>query len=96
MSKRKTMSVDSFKEYANKMLKRTDLQDFDKDTLCQVLEHVLHESNQYQGFSYLYWLEEGCDLWHKNGEPEGREKDVYIYGPTNSKYRGDKYARKYY
>ena len=48
---------------------------------------LLMEANSYHGFNYIYWLETGCEQWHQCGEPEGVEKDFFMYGPSGDKTR---------
>ncbi|MFW5847886.1 MAG: hypothetical protein ACOCVF_03120 [bacterium] len=53
---RKTYDVQMLKEYANEQLARTD--EFAdakfKSGICNMIEHVLLESNNYNGFQYIY------------------------------------------
>jgi hypothetical protein len=46
----------------------------------------------------LYWLETGFNEWRTIGKEteDWEEKKKYIYGSPCSKYRGSKYARRYY
>jgi hypothetical protein len=100
MGKRKTISVEFFKEFVNKHLERTDdyatSGDF-KNGLCVALERVLHETGNYKGYGNLYWLERGCDEWVANGKTEvWPDKKLFIVGSADSKYKGSSYARRYY
>ena len=52
---KKTVSVETMIEYANKQLARTDefaTHDF-KMGICIMIEQVLHRSNGYEGFLYI-------------------------------------------
>jgi hypothetical protein len=48
---------------------------------------VLMKCHKYQGFNYLYWLNQGCGEWQRDGKPEGKDKDFYIYGPSGDQSR---------
>jgi hypothetical protein len=96
---KKTFEVESFKEYVNNQLTRTDeyATDAFKSGLCLALEEVLHKTGNYKGFNDLYWNEIGFKEWLASGETEiWEEKKKYIYGTLDSKYRGSKYSRMYY
>jgi len=97
---KKTFDVLTFKDYVNTQLARTDeyaTEDF-KSGLSIALEEVLHRSGNYNGFSYLYWDEIGWKEWRTIGKETEvwEEKKKFIYGTPDSKYRGSKYARRYY
>lgn len=99
MSKKKTHSVESFKAYVNGQLARTDgfADESFKCGFATALEHVLHESGNYKGFTDLYWDEFGFKQWLADGQTEvWEEKKKYIYGGVDSKYKGNKYSRRYY
>lgn len=98
--KKKTFEVEKFKEYVNIQLARTDeyaTEEF-KSGLCIALQEVLHRTGNYNGFNDLYWLETGFNEWRTIGKEteDWEEKKKYIYGSPCSKYRGSKYARRYY
>lgn len=96
---KKTFNVESFKDYVNKQLTRTDdyANEGFKYGLCLAIEHVLFESDNYKGYTDLYWDEIGFKQWLTEGETEvWEEKKKYIYGDVDSKYGGNKYSRRYY
>lgn len=96
---KKTFEVESFKEYVNNQLIRTDEHATDafKYALCIALEEVLHKTSNYKGYYDLYWHEIGFKEWWANGQTEvWEDKKNYIYGTPDSKYRGSKYSRMYY
>ena len=100
MGKRKSFDVETFKDYVNKQLSRTDehaTEDF-KSGLCVALEQVLHRTGNYKGFNDLYWLEIGWNEWRTIGNQteDWEEKKKYIYGTADSKYHGCKSSRRYY
>jgi|ERR1035437_3652697 hypothetical protein len=98
MKKKATFEVDTFRRYVNDQLQRTDSEATDdfKNGMCLALERILHGSDCYRGFNYLYWLKGGCDEWTNAGQPDFPEKDKFIYGEKGSKYNGCKFARLYY
>lgn len=52
---KKTVNVERFKNYANQMLASKDsysTKDF-KSGICSMIETVLHETGNYQGFMFL-------------------------------------------
>ena len=65
--------------------------------MCVVLERILLDSGNYQGYQDLYWNEIGFQQWLDNGKPEyWHTKSQYIYGLPGSKYNGSKFSRRYY
>ena len=99
MKNRKTFDVETFKKFVNEQLARTDIDANEsfKEGFCCTIEKVLHQTGNYHGFQYLYWDEFGCDEWEKNGKTENwKEKELFIYGSPTSKYRGNRYAKRYY
>lgn len=83
---RKTYEVQKLKERINHMLAQ-NISDDAKVALCIILEGVLHETNNYQGFQYIHWRNGGYEQWMIDGEPGFPEK---------SKYIGPEYKREYY
>jgi hypothetical protein len=65
MSKRKTIEVSTLKAKINHMLTLDTLTQEYKSALCMLLENVLHDTGNYNGFNYLNWL---------NGEPKDNSK----------------------
>ena len=96
---KKTFDVETFKQYVNSQLERTDefANESFKSGLCVALEETLHKTGNYKGFNHLYWNETGFKDWVNAGQPEDWEtKKVFILGDKSSKYRGNEYARRYY
>lgn len=83
---RKTYEVQKLKDRINHMLEQ-DISEDARITLCVLLEDVLHETNNYQGFQHIEWINGGCEQWYKDGEPGFPEKN---------KYFGPEYKRRYY
>lgn len=96
--KRSTVNVKEILAYGNEQLKRTDEfanQKF-KAGVCVMIEKVLHESRNYQGFNHIYWMEKGFIEWNDNGKPDFPEKDKYIYGEGGEEGTYGNYSRHYY
>lgn len=98
MAKKKTFNVQAFKDDINRRLlmayeAKSDSAIYDTQAfcaaLCSILESVLAESGNYNGFNYLYWMKVGCDRWNKDGQPDFPKKNEYLYG-------GKEYCRHYY
>lgn len=52
--KRKTIEVKELVEFANKLLKDSkDSMKKERSGICTVIEHALHTTGNYHGFSYL-------------------------------------------
>lgn len=51
---RKTFNVSEFKDYVNSKLVLDYLSNDEKYGLIAALEHVLHETGNYNGFMYVY------------------------------------------
>lgn len=89
---RKTCKVKEMLEYSNVQLSREDLCDEAKSGICMVLEKLLLESGNYNGFQYRHWwtgggiaeFEEACanGVADKNKVPA----DQYLLGPKLQQY----------
>ena len=64
--------------------------------LFSFVEQMLMEAGCYQGFNYLYWLNQGYAEWMKAGQPnsipgekpeQSYPQDKYIYGPSGDSTR---------
>lgn len=90
---KKTFRITEFVSYVNSQLKRTNepTNDSYKEGMCDLLEHILHLNNAYNGYNHNYWLEQGFQEWITAGRPDFPEKNKFIYGPS-----GQEYNRKYY
>ena len=53
MARRKTFNVDTFKKYVNDVLDNDNVPFEVKNGFAQALDHVLHETGNYNGFRYL-------------------------------------------
>jgi hypothetical protein len=83
---KKTFNVVDFVLYINEQLAGNDIDQSAKEALCRSVEHVLHKSNNYHGYQYLYWDKQGFTEWLAAGKPEGPEKDKFMYGPSMNRY----------
>ncbi len=89
---RKTCKVKEIIEYSNSQLSREDLGDEAKLGICMVLEKILFNSGNYNGFQHRHWwtgggiaeFEEACanGLADKNKVPA----DQYFLGPKLQQY----------
>ena len=99
--KRKTFEIEKLKEYANTQLARTDdtaTADF-KSGVAVMLQRVLFDTNNYNGYQHLYWDKQGYQEWVAAGEPDFPEKYKYIYGgegKTLEDFKDREYNRRYY
>ena len=89
MSK-KNISVEGAKKIANDML-ASDMPQDSKKGICFMVEALLMASKSYEGYNNNYWRSKGCKEWEKAGRPEGKEKNIFITGPSN-----EEYSRYYY
>ncbi len=88
---RKTIEVEWIKDRINTQLAEPSFSQPEKMRLCFLLEDVLHQSNNYNGFQFNYWNDGGYKAWLTAGEPSFPEKEKYI---TNNKK--EEYSRIYY
>lgn len=63
---RKTVKVDELKEYVNKLLAIEELHVEHKAGLIDMIHHVLHKTDNYQGFMFINNedSEIGTPGWH--------------------------------
>lgn len=87
MKRNKTIKIERLKEMINEKLK-ADISKDQKIALSFLLEEVLHETGNYNGYNYLYWIEKGHEEWLKAGGNKHEEK--YLYGD------GHEFNRRYY
>jgi hypothetical protein len=90
MAARKTIKVSLIKEWANELLTESTISDETKSGICTTLEEILHETDNYKGFNYVYWLKEGCDKWVADGRDQ-HQQHKYLH----SKGLGE-HSRIYY
>jgi hypothetical protein len=82
---RKQVSIDfltHIKLSVNDML-QSRIPQHTKQKLCIIMEKLLNETKNYEGFKYLYWSRHGCLDW-QDAKLKGVYKDVpkeYITGP---------------
>jgi hypothetical protein len=96
MTKRKTIDVNKVKEIANSMLAtKSNVDMFNgkdvwppeaREGVSRLLDAILHESGNYNGFNYVYWINEGgFEQWRSDGQPD-----------NNRPYLGDQTRKVYY
>ena len=101
---RKTIEVQTLKATMNQQIARTDISIEARKALCYMLEHILMDTNNYHGFSDIYWMKEGgYDAWVADGSIDGPaafpNKYRYIWGPEGLNEDGtytDPHRRQYY
>ena len=65
----KTIHVQRIKEMANKALKNKELTDDQREGVRMLLENILFETDNYGGFGYVAWLDEGgYEKWRADCE----------------------------
>ncbi len=93
MAKRKTFNVSEILVEANKQLARKDAEATEefKKGVCVMIERILINTKNYNGYNYNLWSNGGFDAWQKAGEPDFPEKEKYMYSD-----HGGCYDRYYY
>ena len=86
----KTLKIEWLKDLVNEYIENPNTTHLERKALCTVIETVLHETGNYEGYNYNYWLDVGFDEWLADGEPE-KDKGKYLYGET-----GDYLNRRYF
>lgn len=84
---RKTIDIATILDEANKYLS-SDNPNITPDMrkgCASLLESILHDTGNYQGFNYIAWINGGCDRWRADGQPL-----------DNSDYLGDETRRVYF
>ena len=84
--KRKTIEVEWLRRKVNAMLGRNDITDQFRLGMCQVLEDVLTETNNYRGYGYQDWMNGGYNTWVLDGRPDYPCKKHYIGNDTKRFY----------
>jgi len=83
--KKLTVRVDFLKTFVNEQLAIEDTHEEYRKALCLLLEKVLMDSGQYDGFQSYDWRHGGYDNWKKDGRPDDK-----------TPYSGPRYKRAYY
>jgi len=87
---KKTVKVEEIKSRINNLLARENLSQNTKSIHCSILESILMDTNNYQGFNHIYWSKQGYEEWMKAGKPGDETKNQFIIGNLGE------YARSYY
>lgn len=82
---KKNIKIDRIKALVNHSLRQEALTQEAKEALCQLLEGVLMETGNYNGFYYLGWVNGGSVQWEKDGRPQNQ-----------TLYLGPEFNRVYY
>lgn len=91
--KRKTIAVERIKEVVNEQLKNDNISQEAKKELCSVLETVLFETDNYNGFNHLKWINGGSAEWmHLLNKGLVSATDSV----SRQQYIGPEYNRRYY
>lgn len=51
-----------------------------REALGEFISKLLMDTNNYGGYTYIYWDEIGYEEWVEHGRPTFPEKEKYIYG----------------
>lgn len=86
MTRRKTFSVAEFTDKINRFLASdpSQISEVERRTAIVILNDILHETGNYQGYQYLEWMNGGCNQWIKDGSPDDKAK--YIGDETRRHY----------
>lgn len=91
--RRQTIKVKELVASLNQQLADPNLSQEEKKVICSIIERILLDTNNYQGFTHITWATGGAKEWSKAVE-EGRVKeDDY---KAKQEYIGPEYNRIYY
>jgi len=86
--RKRNKTLQAMLEKANAYLKGSDDSEIKgREMLATFVSAFLMEQGSYNGYAYIYWKEQGYAEWITAGEPEGKEKDKFLYGPSGDKSR---------
>lgn len=80
----KTIAVSKVKELANSLLANKKLTDEERKGVAALLERVLFESDNYNGYGLVDWLEGGFQKWVADGQPT--DNTAYLGNQTRRVY----------
>ena len=87
----KTIKVQDLKSKINTLLAspavNQRITEETKAILCNLLEDILHDTNNYRGYNHVDWNARGYTAWVEAGQPDFPTKNLYI---------GREYSRLYY
>ena len=69
MRAKKTIAVERVKNLVNAYLKGENSSTEGRRAVTALLEIILHETGNYNGFNYLEWLSGGSARWREDGCP---------------------------
>ena len=88
--KRKTITVELVKEIINNQLAIGYWNQEQKKALASVLETILMDTGNYNGFNSADWLDHGFREWYNKKQETG---DKHL---STIPYLGEQYNRRYY
>lgn len=83
---RKTVEVSKVLAEANAMLANDKLSDGERQGIIALLERILFDTGNYQGYNFLDWMNGGSEQWHKQGESD--DTTAYLGNQTKRFYYG--------
>lgn len=87
MSKpRKTIPVEKIRDLVNGFLSNPNTTKEGRELMSTMIEVILFDTDNYQGFNYLGWMKGGCDAWLALND----------HNADKSPYIGDETRRHYY
>ena len=89
MKCRKTIDVNTLREHVNAFLAAEHTTPEGRLAVASLLETVLSETGNYEGFNYLYWMKQGADEWREAKLFGGDDLSTYDF-------LGDQTRRMYF
>lgn len=88
MKTTRNQTLQAVVDKANAYLKNSEPErKSERKMIHEFVAMLLMDANAYRGFNYQYWNAQGCAEWRECGEPEGKDKDFFIYGPSGDDSR---------
>jgi hypothetical protein len=90
MNKKRSQLEKAMIESANEFFKNSpDNKRAERKFLHDYVSALLLKAGTYNGFNFVYWLDQGYQEWILAGQPDNYkgQKDKYIYGPSNDDSR---------
>lgn len=76
----KTIRIEKVKELANSLLSNDRINDEERKGVAWMLERILFETDNYEGYDFREWREGGFTRWVADGMPENKE--LYLGNQT--------------
>lgn len=88
---KKTFAVEKLKAKINNRMMNPDVTVEEARGLVFVLESILHETGNYNGYSCVHWLYEGgCEAWNAHYEANKERLEGLLTGPDIRGYHDEK------